>query len=137
MSDAAVAAWKALLDAQPARSYAVFEHGTVVIFSEPIGDANDVAARAAELLGAWGPVHVGTPAGDFSTITLKDHPGWAVTCHHGDVLTWVGPHEAAPDPEDDGLLGVGLLGRSKRDQDAAERKVVHVRAAGASPPRSP
>jgi hypothetical protein len=128
MPEAAIAAWKALLDPTP-KSYAVFAHGTVVIFAEPVGDANDVTTVAVELLREFGPVHAGTAAGDFSTITLKDHEGWAVTSHHPDVLTWVGPHEATPEPEDEGLLGVGLLGRSKRDQDGTELEVVHVRAA--------
>ncbi len=131
MSDAAVTAWTALLGSSQ-KSFVVFERGTVVIFVEPVGDANDVAARAVELLREFGPTHAGTDSGDFSTVTLKDHPGWAVTCHHPDVLTWVGPHEASPEPEDEGLFGVGLLGRSKRDQDGTELKVVHVRVA---PPR--
>ena len=34
---------------------------------------------AMVLMKDWGPVHVGSPAGDFSTVTLTDHPGWAVT----------------------------------------------------------
>lgn len=49
--------------------------------------------------------------------------GWVVTCHHNDILTLVGPDEVGRDAED---LAVGLLGRSKRGQDAEGLRVLHV-----------
>lgn len=43
-----------------------------------------------------GPVHAGSSFGDFSTIELPDGKGWVVTCHHNDILTFVGPDEMSP-----------------------------------------
>ena len=47
-----------------------------------------------------------------------------MTCHHNDILTYVAPDEVDADRASD--LIVGLLGRSKRGQDAEELRVVHV-----------
>ena len=71
----------------------------------------------------WGPVHAGSPAGDFATINLENGSGWVVTCHHDDILTYVDS-----DDVDEGAseLVVGLLGRSKRDQDAETLRVIHI-----------
>jgi hypothetical protein len=71
----------------------------------------------------WGPVVPGTPAGDFSVIELDTAPGWVVTSHHPDILTYVAREEVG-----DGASEpfVGLLGRSKRDQDARELEIIHV-----------
>ena len=76
-----------------------------------------------ELMKTYGPVHAGTPAGDFSIITLDEEPGWVVTSHHPDILTYVSPDEVDEQSND---LVIGLLGRSKRDLDAAELMVIHV-----------
>ncbi len=103
------------------KSWVAFSHGTVVILPTPAPDA-DLAAVATEILRAWGPVHVGTPAGDFGTITLEPGPGWAVYGHHPDMLTYVSPEEI-PGGSD---LAVGMHGRGKRDEDARTLQVVHV-----------
>jgi hypothetical protein len=71
----------------------------------------------------WGPVHAGSPAGDFSVIKLEGHPGWVVTCHHPEVLTYVAPDELNADPSE---VEVGLFGRGKREADATDLIVVHV-----------
>lgn len=102
------------------KSWVMFENGTCVILMEP-GD--DLSAQAVELLREYGPVHGGTPAGDFGAIDLDRAPGWAVYGHHNDILTYVAPEEAGDGASD---LTVGLLGRSKRDQDGRELAVVHV-----------
>ena len=102
------------------KSWVLFENGTCVILMEP---EEDLAAQAITLMKEWGPVHAGCSAGDFSTITLEDETGWVVTSHHNDILTYVFPAEAADEPSD---LSVGLLGRSKRRQDADSLTVIHV-----------
>ncbi|MFI0479558.1 hypothetical protein [Actinomadura sp. 9N215] len=102
------------------KSWVLFEHGTCVILMAP---AEDLAAQAVELLREYGPVHAGSPAGDFGTIDLDAAPGWAVYGHHDDVLTYVAPEEVEDGAED---LAVGLFGRSKRDLDGHELNVVHV-----------
>ncbi|MEU7893486.1 hypothetical protein AB0B45_11540 [Nonomuraea sp. NPDC049152] len=112
-----IATWRQLL--HPAKSWVLFANGTCVILMEPAGD---LAEQAKELLSEYGPARAGTPAGDFTTIDLDDAPGWAVTGHHPDILTYVAEDEL--DARDD--LTVGLFGRGKRDQDGHELTIVHV-----------
>jgi len=114
-----IEAWRAIING-PGKSWVLFENGTCVILMEPEAD---LAAQATALLREYGPVRVGSSFGDFSTITLEDGHGWVVTCHHNDILTFVGPDEASPDAQD---VVVGLLGRSKRGQDAEQLRVLHV-----------
>ena len=102
------------------KSWVLFENGTCVILMEP---GADLAAQATQIIREWGPVHAGSPAGDFSVITLKDAPGWVVTGHHPDVPTYVSPEEVGPEPTE---LAVGLAGRSRRDADGVEPHVIHV-----------
>ncbi|MEU4324553.1 hypothetical protein [Nonomuraea dietziae] len=115
--ESVIAIWRQLL--HPGRSWVLFANGTCVILMEPDGD---LAGQARDLLREFGPVHAGTPAGDFTTIGLDDAPGWAVTCHHPDILTYVADDELETDDD----LTVGLFGRGKRDQDGHELVVVHV-----------
>jgi hypothetical protein len=103
------------------KSWVLFKNGTCVILVEPEAD---LSAQALALMEEWGPVHAGSSAGDFGTIDLTNAPGWVVTSHHNDILTYVAPDEVGqPDPTD---LVVGLLGRGKRDQDARELEIIHV-----------
>jgi methyltransferase (TIGR00027 family) len=103
----------------PGRGWVLFRNGTYVVFTEA---TEDMSARASDLLREWGPVHPGSPAGDFAVMALHDAAGWIVTCHHPDVLTYVAPDET-PDPPTD--LAIGLLGRAKRALDAQELVVAH------------
>jgi hypothetical protein len=118
-AEAMVSAWQRILEGQ-GKSWVVFENGTCVVLMEPGGD---LKAQAIELLKEWGPVHVGTPAGDFNVIALPDHAGYVVTSHHPDIMTYLSPEEA--DDETPEMM-VGLIGRARRDQDAQELRVVHV-----------
>jgi hypothetical protein len=114
-----VEAWRVTING-PGKSWVLFENGTCVILMEPEAD---LAAQATALLRAYGPVRAGSSFGDFSTITLEDGRGWVVTRHHNDILTFVGPDEVSRDAEE---VVVGLLGRSKRGQDAEDLRVLHV-----------
>jgi hypothetical protein len=115
-----VAAWRDIIDG-PEKSWVLFEHGTCVVLMEP-GD--DLAAQATALLRENGPVYPGSSFGDFATIELEARRGWVVTCHHTDILTYVSPDEVGPEHAND--LVVGLLGRSRRGQDAEDLNVIHV-----------
>lgn len=115
-----IATWRRIIVGDQ-KSWALFENGTCVILMQP---EDDLAAQAIALLKEWGPVHAGTPAGDFNVVHLSGYPGWVVTCHHPDILCYVSPEEIA-DPGQGDLM-VGLLGRGKRDRDAMELQVVHV-----------
>lgn len=114
-----IEAWRATINS-PDKSWVLFENGTCVILMEPKAD---LATQATALLQEFGPVHAGSPFGDFSTITLEDDRGWVVTCHYNEILTFVGPDEVGPDAAD---VVVGLLGRSKRRQDAEQLRLLHV-----------
>src|SRR5262245_49205742 len=114
-----IEAWRGTIKGTQ-KSWVLFENGTCVILMEP---ETDLAAQATELLREWGPVHAGSSFGDFGTIELEDGKGWVVTCHHNDILTFVGPDEMSPGAED---LAIGLYGRSKRGQDAEQLRVLHV-----------
>ncbi|MFG1618209.1 hypothetical protein ACGFI3_36115 [Nonomuraea wenchangensis] len=96
----------------------LFAHGTCVILMEPAGD---LTQQATILLREYGPVHSGTPTGDFNVIDLDGASGWAVTGHHPDILTYLDPSEL----ENHDYLAVGILGRAKRDRDGNELTVLH------------
>ena|SRR5688500_421875 len=115
-----VAAWRGIIDG-PEKSWVLFENGTCVVLMEP-GD--DLADQATASLREYGPVYPGSSFGDFATIELEDGRGWLVTCHQNDILTYVGQDEVGPEHAND--LVVGLLGRSRRGQDAEDLKVIHV-----------
>ncbi|MFJ6079870.1 hypothetical protein ACIQI8_00610 [Streptomyces sp. NPDC092369] len=110
--------WQRLL-ADPHKSWVLFEHGTCVVLPTP---DEELAEQATDILKKFGPVHVGSSAGDFGVIDLKDAEGWVVTGHHNDVLTYVGPEEV----QDPSEIAVGMLGRAKRHRDGTELHVVHV-----------
>jgi len=117
-TDTLIDVWRRLL-VNPRASWALFEHGTCVVLTAPDGDLSE---QAEGILREFGPVHAGSAAGDFTVIDLVDTEGWAVTCHHPDVLTYVAPDEI----EEHTDIAVGLYGRSKRDRDGTELRVVHV-----------
>ncbi|MGW2823883.1 hypothetical protein ACWC24_23240 [Streptomyces sp. NPDC001443] len=110
--------WRRLLT-DPGKSWVLFEHGTCVVLTAPEGDLAD---QATGILREFGPVHAGSPAGDFGVIDLKDAEGWVVTGQHNDVLTYVGPDE----PHERSDIAIGVFGRSKRHRDGTELHVVHV-----------
>ena len=116
---AMVSEWRRVLEGLD-KSWVVFENGTCVALTASQGDLRE---KAIELLKEWGPVHAGTPAGDFDVVELPDRAGYLVTSHHADILTYVSPGEA---DEETPEMMVGLIGRAKRDQDAQELKIVHV-----------
>lgn len=102
------------------KSWVLFENGTCVILMQP---EDDLEAQAKSMLGEHGAVHAGTPSGDFAVINLTGYPGWVVTCHQNDILTYVAPDEVGENAQE---LTIGLLGRQKRDNDAHKLTVIHV-----------
>lgn len=102
------------------KSWVLFENGTCVILMRP---ENDLAQQAKNMLSEFGPVHAGTPSGDFKVIELDDEDGWVVGCHHPDILTYVFPNETEQPYEE---VEIGLLGRSKREIDTNELNIIHI-----------
>lgn len=119
MADDGAALWRKIIRGDQ-KSWVTFAHGTCVIVMKPEGD---LATQATAIMAEYGPVHVGTPAGDFNVIHLSTVPGWLVTGHHPDMLTYVSPDELGANASD---LAIGMLGRSKRGQDGAAPAVTHV-----------
>lgn len=120
MNSDLISLWRSIIVGDT-KSWVLFEHGTCVILMKPEAD---LAAQAKALLAEWGPVHAGSPAGDFSVINLEDEKGWVVTCHHPDILTYVPPDEfGTPEPLQ---ALIGITGRTCREQDADELNVIHV-----------
>lgn len=119
MSDPFIELWRSIIRGD-LKTLVLFKNGTCVILVNP---QPDLAGHAIALLKDWGPVHVATPAADFSTIALSIAPGWVVTSHHEHILTYVSPEEV----ENSTDVYVGLFGRSKRDKDAHELEIVHVK----------
>ncbi len=122
-----VEVWRRIIRG-PEKVWALFEHGTCVIFVQP---GVDVTSAALSLLREWGPVQAGSSAGDFSVIDLEDEPGWVVTGHHPDILTYVAEEALGWEPSE---LEVGLWGRTLRDRDAAELNVIYVEGDSGGPP---
>jgi len=119
MTDSSVDSWRKIIIGDD-KSWVLFEHGTCVILMHPV---EDLGRQAIELMKAWGPVHAGSPAGDFSIVKLSQYPGSAVICHHPDILNYVSPGEVDPGASD---VTIGLLGRAKRQQDAEGLVITHV-----------
>ena len=120
MSDPLVDKWRQIIIGSQ-KSWVLFHHGTCVILANP---QQDIAAQATAIMKQWGPVHAGSSAGDFTTISLNKYPGWVVAGHHKDMLNYVSPDELEEKAPSD--VAVGLLGRSKRNQDGEDPQVRHI-----------
>ncbi len=75
-SSDAVEFWRRTLRGGRFKTWVVFEHGTCVVLREPQADP---AEQARALLAKWGPVHAGTPSGDFTVKPLLNAPEKIVT----------------------------------------------------------
>ena len=104
-------------------NWVLFKNGTYIIFDDVDG-STDVAAAALKLMKEFGSVVVGGPAGDFEVFHLDETEGWVVGGHGYGMYTYVHPAElASVDPND---VEIGLLGRSKRDIDGTDLKILYV-----------
>ena len=100
------------------KSWVLFENGTCVILLEP---EKDLAKQAKEILSKWGRVQTGSPSAGFGIITLDSGDGYAVSCHHPEIFTLVLKEEGLDED-----FKIGIEGRSNRDCDAEELKVIHI-----------
>jgi hypothetical protein len=119
MVDSLINMWRQILW-ENKKSWVLFENGTCVILANP---EENLERQATELIKRFGLAHAGTPLGDFSVLTLSQHPGWVVTYHHPEILNYVSPNEVEPSASN---VKIGLLGRSKRHQDAEDPKIIHI-----------
>lgn len=98
------------------KEWVVFEHGTCVIIYHP---PKDLGAEAIEVLKKYGQVHVGSSTADFNI--LKVDSGWIVAGDQPGFLNYISEEEGK-DMED---YEIGFLGRSKKEQDSKELKVIY------------
>jgi hypothetical protein len=102
------------------KSWVLFNNDTCLILMQP---SQDLSEQATEIMKEFGPVHVGSPSGDFGVIKLKGEAGWVVHGHHPDMLTYVSPQELGAEATD---LTIGMKGRNKRDMDGRDPMIIHI-----------
>lgn len=105
------------------QDWVLFENGTYIIFDD-ISIIKNVKEKALQLMKEFGPVYAGGPAGDFNVIHLNLTEGWLVSGHGYGMYTYVHPSEL--DSESPNDLEIGLYGRSKRDSDGQNPKIIHI-----------
>ncbi len=112
--------WRLIL--KPGRSWVLFEKGTCVICTDPDKDPKEYAL---EIMKEWGPVYVGTSAGDFNPRAYRDPPGILVAYHHPDILSFV-PEDEIQEPDPELHLADGIAARHRRGEDAEALRIVHI-----------
>ena len=106
---------------KPGRRWVVFEHGTVVVVTDPsVADPADYARLKLEHDATEPP---GSYAGDFSVLSLDDRSGWIVASHDPDVFTVVPRIEVDEGAQE---TTIGLAGRTALGADRDGLNVVHV-----------
>lgn len=105
------------------RDWVLFENGTYIIFDKVDTNLNP-KEEAIKLMKQYGPVHSGGPAGDFSVTHLNKTEGWVVSGHGYGMYTYVNPTELESNSPSE--VEIGLYGRSKRNQDGLNPKIIHI-----------
>ena len=107
------------------KDWVLFSNGTYIIFEDTA--IKDKAAKAIDIMKKFGPVHVGTPAGDITVTDLKYTDGWVVGGDFYGMYTYVHPKQleqrGISDPTN---LEVGIVGRHFRDRDGKELKIIYI-----------
>lgn len=101
-------------------SWALFQGGTCVVFTEPQADYK---RAAIEKLREAGDARGGGESGDFSVMKLKDFPGWLVSYSAPGIFNYVSPEEFENENPSD--IVIGMVARRKRNSDRASGIVVH------------
>lgn len=109
----------------PNKTWVLFEHQTFIILDEPGLSIETASEKATEIMKIYGPVYPACPAGDFNVFEDKETKGWVVTGHCSTMFTYVHSTEAT----EGGSMMIGLTGRSMRDSDGQNPKIVHVELA--------
>lgn len=109
---------------RPEQSWVLFSHGTCVLLET---GQKDLATAASAFLGEWGVVEAGSERADFNCFDSPVGRGWLVTFYREEMLTYVDPADVAAGHDEE--IQVGMAALWQRDQDAAERQVIHVQPA--------
>ena len=105
--------------------WVLFSNNTYAIVEDERANS-DPRVYALEKMRNFGRVHVGSPAGDFSVTTLHETEGWSASGHGQGIYTYLHPSELKSRRP----MKIGLHGRSKRDADAKELRIVYVSGSG-------
>lgn len=101
-------------------SWMLFKNGTCVMLLNP---EKDVKAQAMKILKEHGPVIAGTPSGDFEVTKIPEIKGWIITGDYPGIMMYVSEEEAGTKNSD---FEIGIIGRTKREQDGKDLVVVHI-----------
>ncbi len=105
------------------QDWVLFKNGTYLIFDNA-DTIPDIGEQAIKEMKEFGPVYVGSSAGDFNVIGLKQTEGWIVSGHGYGMYTYVNPSELEnKNPSD---IEIGLYGRSKRDKDGRSPEIIYI-----------
>eukprot|EP01087_Luapelamoeba_hula_P024168 TRINITY_DN9104_c0_g1_i1.p1 TRINITY_DN9104_c0_g1~~TRINITY_DN9104_c0_g1_i1.p1 ORF type:complete len:161 (-),score=39.45 TRINITY_DN9104_c0_g1_i1:53-535(-) len=127
----------------PTTSWVMFSHGTLVFFyASRVRPTDDLAAQAKSIMKQYGPVVVGSSAGDFAVIPFdykweKLSLGWGVNYenHHLDIMTVILVDDLVEDaaslkdgerPSGLNDVMIGMLGRGRRDKDSETLRIIHI-----------
>ncbi|MHC0447875.1 hypothetical protein ACWA1F_20885 [Flavobacterium sp. 3-218] len=105
------------------QDWVLFENGTYIVFDNT-DSIKDVRNEAIKIMAEYGPVHIGSPAGDFGVTTLKKSEGWSISGHYYGMYTYVHPSEINSSTFNESEIG--LFGRSKRDLDGKNPNIIHI-----------
>jgi len=105
------------------QDWILFENGTYIIFDN-VDTISDLKIEAIKLMKEYGPIYVGSPAGDFSVTHLNKTEGWVVSGHCYGMYTYVSPTEIETKKPSD--AEIGIFGRFKREKDGKNPVIVHV-----------
>lgn len=109
------------------KSWVLFENQTVVILEDAAQSAALASEKATKIMKDYGPIHIGTPAGEFEVMSDDDSKGWIVTPGHCEnMFTYVDKRQAN---HGGGKMIIGLLGRAMRAKDGKNPIVIHVELA--------
>jgi len=104
------------------QDWVLFQNGTYIVFDNTDSIKN-LKSEAIKIMSEYGPVHIGSPAGDFGVTNLKKAQGWSISGHYYGMYTYVHPSEintlALNESE------IGLFGRSKRDFDGENPIIIY------------
>jgi hypothetical protein len=105
------------------QEWVLFQNGTYIIFNDT-DTIESIEKEAIKQMRQFGPVHIGSPAGDFGVQQLNKTEGWSVSGHGYGMYTYVNPSELpSQNPNDN---EIGLVGRDKRNRDGLNPVIMHI-----------
>lgn len=104
----------------PLMNWVLFKNGTCVMLMNP---EKDIQEQAIKILKEHGMVAAGSPSGDFEVTKIPEINGWVVTGDYPGIMIYISIEEADKKNSD---FEIGIIGRTKRERDAKELKVVYV-----------